>query len=426
MLAMATTKDVKRHMDVLTRDIGTRLAGSPEEFAAAKYVTTKFKEYGLTNIKQETFPCASWTCKTVSFAVRAGRKWRSLDCIPLAHSKCTKGTVEAELVYLETASERDLRGKDLKGKIGLIFGGFGDQPDKYVALLKSGMVALVMVDSRLPFTWPVAMGMSRYWKRLGRQTGISIAYFDAWDIVKKGLNRARIKIDVQVRNTKSPNAIGEVKGSGSEVITITAHHDSVYGNVGAEDDGSGTITVLELARIFADAKPRRTLRFITVGTEEQLSEGSKHYVLAHKKEMKKIVFNLNTDSIGSWMGQNECFVAGGKDLEKYANKVMDDTGFNAEVKRDISPFSDQFPFNMFGVPSLWFHRSNCPGGRWYHHSKHDVPSSLSNDIIARTINTQAAILNDLAHRKKLPFKRSIPADQMKLVKTYKRDLYGLK
>jgi len=426
MLSEVTARDVKGHMDVLAVKIGTRMAGTPGEFEAARYVERQFKKYGLTRIKQELFPCASWSCKTASFSIRDGKRWRKIDCIPLAHSKCTKGKVEAELVYLETASERDLRGKDLKGKIGLIFGGFGDKPSKYVKLLKAGMVALVLVDARLPFTWPVAMGMSRYWKRLGRQTGLSISYFDAWHIVKKGINRARIEIDVRVKNTKSPNVVGVVKGTSPEIITVTGHLDSVYGNVGAEDDGSGTICVLELARLFGGATPRRTIRFITVGTEEQLSEGSKHYVLRHKKEMRKIVFNLNTDSIGSWMGINEVFVAGGKDLERYANRMMDKTGFNGQVKRDICPFSDQFPFNMFGVPSLWFHRSNCPGGRWYHHSKYDAPGVLSNDLIARTINTQAAILEDLANRPTLPFKRAIPADQKKFVNIYKRDLYGLK
>lgn len=426
MIAKVTARDVKGHMDEIAVKIGNRLAGTPGEFKVARYVRGKFQEYGLTGIAQEVFPCVSWDCRAASFSVREGGRWREVECIPLAHSKCTAGKVEAELVYLETASERDLRGKDLKGKIGLMFGGFGDKPAKYLTLLKSGLVALVMVDARLPFEWPVAMGMSRYWKRLGRQTGATISYFDAWDIVRRGVNRARIEISVALKNTKSPNVIGEVKGSGPEALVVCAHHDSVYGNVGAEDDGSGTICVLELARLFGRSKPRRTLRFLTLGTEEQLSEGSKNYALRHKKELGKVVFTLNTDSIGSWMGQNEVFVAGGKDLERYANRMVDRAGFSCEVKRDISPFSDQFPFNMFGIPSLWFHRTNCPGGRWYHHSKYDEPASLSNDLIARTINTQAAILADLADRPRMPFRRLIPPDQKKRIEVFKRDLYGLK
>ena len=125
MPMIATAKDVKVHMDQLAVKIGNRLAGTPGELKAAKYIQKMFRKYGLTGVRQELFPCVSWSCKVASFSVKDGNRWRRITCLPLAHSKCTKGKVEADLVYLETASERDLRGKDLKGKIGLLFGSFG-------------------------------------------------------------------------------------------------------------------------------------------------------------------------------------------------------------------------------------------------------------------------------------------------------------
>jgi len=418
-------ESIREHINSLSVKIGNRLAGTAGEMKAAKYIAARFAEYGLRNVHIERFPCVSWTCRKATFSVK-GRKWRNIPCLPLAHTRSTSGRVEAELVYLEKGTAGDFAGRNLKGKIGLLFGGFGDKPDKYVRLLESGLAAVVLVDDRLPFDWPVAMGMSRYWKRLGRQTGITISYKDAWEIVKSRTGLARIEIDARTRNTQSTNVVGEVKGrQAGQMIAVCAHHDSVYGNVGAEDDGSGVTCVLELARVFGRTKPRRTIRFMTFGTEEQLSEGSKHYVLRHRREMKKFVFCLNTDSVGCWMGESQVFVAGTRALEKFAEESAGQAGFSASVTRDISPFSDQFPFNMFGVPSLWFHRQNCPGGRWYHHSKHDTPAVLSDEVMAATLRAEAVVLDRVANAGRLPFPREIPAGQRGVIERYKRDLYGL-
>jgi len=416
---------VAEHLENLCGKIGNRLAGTAGERKAARYIERKFKEFGLSNVRLEKFPCVSWRCKKAELSIKDG-KWRKINCLPLAHSLSTKGTIEAELIYLESASAVDLAGKDLKGKVGLVLGGFGNTPDKYIRLRDSGLAAIILVDERFPFEWPVAMGISRFWRRLGRLTGITISYMDAWRMVKRGVKRVRVAINVAIRHTHSFNVVGEVKGENArKVMVICAHYDSVYGNVGAEDDGSGVVCVLELARAFARTKPTRTLRFITFGTEEQLSEGSKNYVLQHEKEMGDIDFVLNTDSVASWMGRNEIFVSGTNELAKFARSVADANKFSAQILREISPFSDQFPFNMFGIPSLWFHRSNFPGGRWFHHSAHDTPDVISPELLLHTIRVEGAILGELAQRKRLPFPRSIPPSQMKKVEFYKRNLYGL-
>ena len=65
-------------------------------------------------------------------------------------------------------------------------------------------------------------------------------------------------IFVEIPGTQNP----------SEIVVIGAHYDSVYGCPGADDNGSGTAALLEIARLLKDAAPSRTIRLIAFVNEE--------------------------------------------------------------------------------------------------------------------------------------------------------------
>jgi len=65
-------------------------------------------------------------------------------------------------------------------------------------------------------------------------------------------------IFVEIPGTQSP----------SEIVVVGAHYDSVYGCPGADDNGSGTAALLEIARLLRDAAPSRTIRLIAFVNEE--------------------------------------------------------------------------------------------------------------------------------------------------------------
>ncbi|TQM84203.1 Zn-dependent M28 family amino/carboxypeptidase [Saccharothrix saharensis] len=67
-------------------------------------------------------------------------------------------------------------------------------------------------------------------------------------------------------------------GRDNGVVMVTAHYDSVPGSPGANDDGSGTVLTLELARVLRHLPTHRALRFALWGSEEQGLLGSRHYV----------------------------------------------------------------------------------------------------------------------------------------------------
>jgi len=109
------------------------------------------------------------------------------------------------------------------------------------------------------------------------------------------------------------NAIGKITGTdrtlGSQVILISSHldHLGVRDNApgedkifnGADDDASGSIAVLELARTLASGKrPKRTVYFVCFGSEEIGGFGAGHFVTHLPFPKEKLVANLEFEMMG--------------------------------------------------------------------------------------------------------------------------------
>ncbi|MFN9957766.1 MAG: M28 family peptidase, partial [bacterium] len=108
----------------------------------------------------------------------------------------------------------------------------------------------------------------------------------------------------------STNVLGVIEGTDKkdEWLIVTAHYDhegvkdgAIY--YGADDDGSGTVSVIEMAEAFAKAKaegkgPRRSVLFMTVSGEEKGLWGSEFYSDHPTVALEKVTANLNIDMIG--------------------------------------------------------------------------------------------------------------------------------
>jgi len=109
------------------------------------------------------------------------------------------------------------------------------------------------------------------------------------------------------------NAIGKLTGSdpalGSEVILLSSHldHVGVRENTpgddkifnGADDDASGTVAVIELARLFAaGGRPKRTVYFVCFGSEEAGGLGSNYFVNNLPFPKERLIANLQWEMIG--------------------------------------------------------------------------------------------------------------------------------
>lgn len=114
----------------------------------------------------------------------------------------------------------------------------------------------------------------------------------------------------EVKMVGTENVLGYLEGTDKkdELIIITAHYDHIGKqgekiNNGADDDGSGTTSVLKMAKAFTKAKaeghgPRRSILFMTVTGEEKGLLGSEYYVNNPIFPLEKTVVDLNIDMVG--------------------------------------------------------------------------------------------------------------------------------
>jgi len=113
-----------------------------------------------------------------------------------------------------------------------------------------------------------------------------------------------------IAKISTENVLGFIEGSDkkNEFVIVTAHYDhlGIDGaeiNNGADDDGSGTVAVMEMAQAFSLAKadghgPRRSMLFMTVTGEEKGLLGSTYYVNNPVLPLNNTVADLNIDMIG--------------------------------------------------------------------------------------------------------------------------------
>jgi len=182
------------------------------------------------------------------------------------------------------------------------------------------------------------------------------------------------------------NILGIIEGTDkkNEYVFLTAHYDHLgiqNGQIynGADDDGSGTVTVIQMAAAFAKAKkegngPRRTIVFMTVSGEEKGLWGSEYYTDNPVFPLDKTSVDLNTDMIGRVDTErktsdtlNYVYVVGHDKLSselpgineaannKNTKLVLDYMFDDPNDPNRIYYRSDHYNFARKGVPVLFFY-----------------------------------------------------------------------
>jgi hypothetical protein len=204
---------------------------------------------------------------------------------------------------------------------------------------------------------------------------------------KKYSKKIKTPISISVKTIpeklNSENVLGFIEGGDlkNEIIVISAHYDHLGkdGNMiynGADDDGSGTSAILNMAKVFATAKkeghgPRRSILFIAFSGEEKGLLGSNYYVNNPEFPLKNTVCDLNIDMIGrvdeKYKGNpNYIYVIGSdklsseldqisKDMNNmYCNLQLDYMYNNEEDKNRYYYRSDHYNFAKNGIPVIFY------------------------------------------------------------------------
>ena len=171
----------------------------------------------------------------------------------------------------------------------------------YEALTKAGAVGFLSIsgtpldegEDRLPRQYRISRECG------GKLPGACIHYLDACEIVEAGADKCRLKVVQKPCVRHSGNVIARIEGTDQalkhQVVTVSAHYDSVPEGPGAYDNMAGCAMVVEACRFFAENPPKRTMEFILFGSEEKGLVGSQAYAAAHAEKIADHVFNLNVE-----------------------------------------------------------------------------------------------------------------------------------
>lgn len=182
-------------------------------------------------------------------------------------------------------------------------------------------------------------------------------------------------------NLQSSDVIGVLPGSDKkdEYVLVTGHYDHlgkrdsvIY--YGADDDGSGTTSVLEIAKAFVEAKakgytPRRTMVFMTVSGEEKGLWGSEYYTSHPVFPLEKTSVDLNIDMVGridpdrkQTDSTNYVYTIGEDKLSTDLMKISD------SINNQYSHLDLDRKYNDPKDPNRFYYRSDH-----YNFAKHGVP-----------------------------------------------------
>jgi aminopeptidase YwaD len=170
------------------------------------------------------------------------------------------------------------------------------------------------------------------------------------------------------------------------IVIVSAHYDSVEKSPGASDNGSGTVGLLEIARILAGVPLEVEVRFAAVGAEEVGLVGSRFYAAnLPEDERIRVLANFNMDMIGTaGDAQTQLFVNtmdGDNLVAQSARAARAALGFPEDLLR--APFqrgsSDHVAFHDIGIPAanfIWREPETIALEPWYHHP-HDRFDNVS-------------------------------------------------
>jgi Zn-dependent M28 family amino/carboxypeptidase len=196
-----------------------------------------------------------------------------------------------------------------------------------------------------------------------------------------------MSLKTKLKYSTSHNVVAMLKGSSApgEYVIYSAHWDhlgigkpdakgdSIYN--GAVDNGSGSATLLSIAKAFSQAKdkPKRTVVFLSVTAEEQGLLGSEYYATHPVFPVNKTVANLNMDALHPY-GETKDIAVTGKgqnELEDALEELAKEDGryLVGDPKPGAGSYyrSDHFNFAKVGVPALDINQgtdSKANGKEW--------------------------------------------------------------
>jgi len=440
--------DVKEYLSILASDaLEGRKTGTRGQKMAAAFIADHFREIGLIPPVNEGYeqPVELYSAVVTEAHVSAGtERYDNFGEIFYFGSMDTGGEVQSDIVFGGKGTEDDYKQVDVKDKAVLLLAsgisslrmlsltarGKGAKmiyvvsdgsPEEFHTLTDrmKGFVASGNLNLKKPDPTSLNKGIFLV-SQPAAQKLLNIPFDQlkkaAEDPKKNSLKKIKpgkisYQVEVHLTTIKTENVLGYLEGTDKkdELVLVTAHYDHIgtttsgddHVNNGADDDGSGTVSVLDLARIFAKAKkeghgPRRSILFMTFVGEEQGLLGSEYYVEHPVYPLAGTVVDLNIDMIGRTDAEhkgnsNYVYVIGSDKLSselhqlserinnEYTKLTFDYTYNDENHPSNLYRRSDHWNFAKNGIPIIFY----FDGIHEDYHQPSDEVSKIDFDLLAK-------------------------------------------
>ena len=338
--------EIMTNLEYLSDMIGGRLTGSESLKKANDWTRQKFADYGVANPHLEPWTIAHTWTRVSATARIISPSVHPLTIASYAWAASTNGTVRGHVVYVEALSTEGLAKYKGKLKDAIVITAepallpppdqpapspveipYGDEfllvapprPGPAVAFgpelvrfiqartefFKNEGVLAKLSDSGKPddLLNMSTMGGGKY-----DVAPVPAAFIssESYGMIWRLLQRGPVDLELNIVNrigdqpTEVYNTVAEIRGSEKpdEIVVLGAHLDSWDLGEGTTDNGTGSMIVLEAARVLQKLglQPKRTIRFVLFSGEEQGLVGARAYVAAHKEELPKISAALVNDT----------------------------------------------------------------------------------------------------------------------------------
>jgi Zn-dependent M28 family amino/carboxypeptidase len=391
-------EDIQKIID----DIGhIRISASKEEKYTAEYLRDAALKLGAEKAYVEPFEVPVTTIHKAVLSADG----KEIPC--KGYELCGSGKIEAPFVYISSFDKANLA--KVNGKI-VLFDGLVSTFN-YHDMLDAGAVGFITYDGDVKWADnDIDLRELRDYMAQGRKVlGVNINAKDAAKLCKNPPKTISIEIDQTEAKGNSYITVAEIPGTTDEWINISAHMDSRPTAPGVWDNLSGCIAVLTILEAAAKKAPHKYgVRASFVGSEERGLLGSKAYVKMHEADMKKTVFEVNTDMVGAIMGQIICCVNADHSAINYVQQFANKVGFSVNVVPKVIA-TDSSAFADAGVPAITFGQMS-PSSQAVIHSRYDDGSTVCTRDMKYHCDFIADLTVSLLDAVVFPIPREIPED----------------
>ncbi|MDP6506271.1 MAG: M28 family peptidase, partial [Planctomycetota bacterium] len=371
----------EEHLTELCVNIGERWSSSEGERRAGEYIRGRYDSFGLADARLDDVPLDTWEFSSAEGSI--AESGQEIDVLPFHF--CPPFEIEAAVVDAGYGQMHELviLGESLRGAAAVVnLGQESFTPpkplsDRLNALAERGAAAAIVVETKSGRRMEYHNGTD--WRDDQPSTlplpAVTTSREHGAELRRLAGNATlRVKVESRLFKDKGINTVADLPGEKwpEEMLVLGAHHDTVNGTPGGNDNASGICVVLETARVLGALKeelgisPGCNIRFTTWSAEEQGFQGSmafvdKYWPLDSGALLPRLAINLDELAAGTIKGLVLAFPHLRNFIQTKINELGD--GYKCHVMSQLDVSSDHFPFFKRGIDA-----AHC--WRWRFHGRH--------------------------------------------------------